>query len=120
MNGASEFGAQEYGSARRSLERSGLGTSTRAVMGDGFDGLNQRNNERTFRSSYDDGRDYDFNTPRDQYETSGRLSNDRDFTLTRGRGSLLPPKPSDSVSRIHTSSYDSGRYTFERKCFNIN
>jgi hypothetical protein len=158
-NGASEFGAHEYGSTRRELEQSGVGNRLRSVLGDGYDGTNTRrsnsygnNNsnsnptEDSFgrtrsRGGYDDrdrgGYDdqeqeqrgggghqhasFDQHTPRERFGESarGRSSYDRDYSSTHDRGSLLPPKPSDSVTRLRagnthhafntSSSFDSGR-----------
>jgi hypothetical protein len=142
-NGASEFGAHGYGSARRNLEQSGVG-QVRTVMGDGYDGM--RRSEEAFgtrgQGGYDNRdrdrdrgdqrapRGYDRmmdsrdTTPRDRdrgIQSHNRSSYDRDFATTHDRGSLLPPKPSDSVTRLRlgktnsfnnsnmSSSYDSGR-----------
>ena len=164
-NGASEFGTHEYGSTRRRLEQSGVGTRLRSVLGDGYDGTRHSNSygqEENFGdtqgrggydnhshshghrgrgASYDDrdqrgvGMDYDHHTPREQNhnhtntnrlgESRGRSSYDRGgrgsddlFSRQQDRGSLLPPKPSDSVARFrsghsnsfnNSSSFDSGR-----------
>jgi len=129
VTAASEFGPHEYGATRRNLEQSGDGARMRSVMGDGYDGRRSRD-DHTYggnrnRGEYNDrgrGLDYDETTPRDGYSDTfhrGR-SFDKDFSSTYDKGgSLLPPKPSDSVSRFQTrnshtyntsSSYDSGRF----------
>jgi Ca2+-binding EF-hand superfamily protein len=124
-NAASEFGGHEYGATRRSLERSGVGTRLRTVLGDGYDGM-RRSNDDTFGESrkhggFDDrprGLDYDQHTPRDRFSDTRDRTLDRNFVSSYDKGSLLPPKPSDSVARFQprnsdsfniSSSFDSGR-----------
>ncbi len=115
-SGAQELaGSQDYGNFRRNRDQKDMGTRLHAVLGDGYDGL-RRNNEDTLGSarSYGyNGRDRDLenervnssrdsreNTPRDRYsDTRNRNSYDQDYSYTNERGSLLPPKPSDSISR---------------------
>ena len=67
--------------------------------------------------------DYDRQSPRDSRDrfgesSRGHSSSDRDYFSTQDRNSLLPPKPSDSVTRLRagninsfntSSSFDSGR-----------